>query len=115
MASLYQEWLLDWDHQLRQEQRNVLPFQDNFAGHIVPNTLTNIRTENFEPNLTSHAQPNDQGIICCFKAHCCAKSIECAVDRYECGTSPSQIYDIDQLDAMRLANEAWDEVDTTTI
>ena len=114
-ASLYQEWLLDWDHQLRQEQRNVLLFQDNFAGHIVPDTLTNIHTENFEPNLTSHAQPNDQGIIRCFKAHYRAKSIERAVDRYECGTSPSQIYDIDQLDAMRLANEAWNEVDTTTI
>ena len=81
----------------------------------MPNTLTNIHTENFEPNLTSHAQPNDQGIIRCFKAHYCAKSIEHAVDCYECGTSPSQIYDIDQLDAMRLANKAWNEVDTTTI
>ena len=81
----------------------------------MPDTLTNIRTENFEPNLTSHAQPNDQGIICCFKAHYHAKSIEHAVDHYECGTSPSQIYDIDQLNAMCLANEAWNEVDTTTI
>ncbi|KIM65485.1 hypothetical protein SCLCIDRAFT_112876, partial [Scleroderma citrinum Foug A] len=115
MASLYQEWLLDWDHQLQQEQQNVLLFQDNFAGHIVPDTLMNIHTENFEPNLTSHTQPNDQGIIRCFKAHYHAKSIERAVDRYECGTSPSQIYDIDQLNAMCLANEAWNEVDTTTI
>ena len=94
MALLYQEWLLDWVH------------QDNFAGHIMPNTLTNIHTENFEPNLTSHAQPNDQSIIHCFKAYYCAKFIECTVDHYKCGTSPLQIYDINQLDAMCLATQA---------
>jgi len=61
-ATLYQEWLLDWDRELRSEERKILLLQDNFAGHIVPETLTNICVKNFEPNLTAHVQPNDQGI-----------------------------------------------------
>ena len=114
-GTIYQEWLEDWDTKLRKEGRKILLLQDNFSGHIVPNTLTNIHVENFEPNLTAHVQPNDQGIICCFKARYRAKFINCAVDLYEAGVTPSQIYDIDQLEAMRLADEAWNEVDTTTI
>ena len=114
-ASLYQDWLEDWDHKLRQEQRNVFLLHDNFAGHIVPDTLTNICVEPFEPNLTSHVQPNDQGIIHSFKAHYRMESIEHAIECYEAGTTPSQIYDIDQLAAMCLADDAWNKVDATTI
>jgi hypothetical protein len=114
-ASLYQEWLLDWDRKLRDEGRKILLLQDNFSGHIIPDTLTNIRVENFEPNLTAHVQPNDQGIIRCFKAHYRAKFIQRAVDLYEAGVTPSKIYDINQLEAMRLAQGAWKNVDTTTI
>ena len=62
-SSIYQEWLLDWDRKLRNEGRKVLFFQDNFSGHVVPDSLTNISAINFEPNLTAHVQLNDQGII----------------------------------------------------
>ena len=41
-AMLYQEWLLDWDQKLQDEGRNVLLLQDNFLGHTISNTLTNI-------------------------------------------------------------------------
>jgi DDE superfamily endonuclease len=114
-ASLYQEWLLDWDRKLRQEGRKILLLQDNFSGHIIPDTLTNIHVENFEPNLTAHVQPNDQGIIRCFKAHYRARFIQRAVDLYEAKVTASKIYDINQLEAMRLAQDAWNNVDTTTI
>ena len=114
-ASIYQEWLLDWDQKLRIEGRKILLLQDNFSGHVVPETLTNIQVVNFEPNLTAHVQPNDQGIIRSFKAYYRAKFIQRAVTRYECGTTPAQIYDINQLEAMKLAQAAWDEVDTTTV
>ncbi len=60
---LYQEWILQWDCELQAKKRKVLLLQDNFSGHIVPEGLKNIRVENFEPNLTAHIHPNDQGII----------------------------------------------------
>lgn len=114
-AVLYQEWLLDWDAKLRRKERKILLFQDNFSDHIVPETLTNIHVENFEPNLTAHIQPNYQEIIYCFKAHYRAKFIQCTIDQYNSDVTPSHIYDINQLQAMCLADKAWDEVDTTTI
>ena len=116
-ADLYQEWLQSWDQQLDQQvlPRKILLLQDNFSAHIVPSGLKNIRVEPFKPNLTAHIQPLDQGIICCFKAHYRAKYIERAISHYDEGVTPSKIYDIDQLHAMRLAEAAWQDVDTTTI
>ena len=114
-SNLYQEFLHQWDHDLRQRDRKILLLQDNFSGHIVPNDLQNIHVENFTPNLTAHVQPLDQGIIRCFKGHYRAKYIQRAVDRYDSGITPSNIYEIDQLEAMRLADLAWNNVDATTI
>ncbi|KAF8229971.1 DDE-domain-containing protein [Tricholoma matsutake] len=114
-SMLYQEFLRDWDSKLRVQGWHILLFQDNFSGHIVPDGLTNISVENFEPNLTSHVQPNDASIIHCFKAHYCSKFITRAIDRYDNKVGPSKIYDIDQLEAMRLEDLAWNQVDMTTI
>lgn len=115
ITTFYQEWLLDWDRKLSCEGRKILLLQDNFSGHVVPDNLTSIRVENFKPNLTAHVQPNDQGIIRCFKAHYRAKFIHCTIDLYEASVTPSKIYDIDQLEAMWLAEDAWNKVDATTI
>ncbi|OSC98101.1 DDE-domain-containing protein [Trametes coccinea BRFM310] len=112
---LYREWIEDWDQKLVAEKRKVLLLQDNFSAHVPPETLKAIRVESFEPNLTAHVQPNDQGIIRCFKAHYRAKFIERAIDRYDSGITPAHIYDINQLEAMQLADAAWKEVDAATI
>jgi hypothetical protein len=114
-TKIYQEWLHDWDEKLRQQGRHILVLQDNFSAHTVPDDLTNIRVENFKPNLTAHVQPNDAGIIHCFKAHYRSKFVSRAIDRYDNDIAPALIYKIDQLMAMRLADAAWREVDTTTI
>ena len=68
---LYQEWLIKWNYELQLRNRHILLLQDNFAGHICPKGLTNIKVENFGPNLTAHVQPMDARIIHCFKAHYC--------------------------------------------
>ena len=114
-AQLYEDWIRQWDRELQRQGRKILLLQDNFSGHIVPDDLQNIRVENFEPNLTAHVQPNDQGIIRCFKAHYRARFIQRAVDRYDKGITPTEIYDINQLQAMRIADHAWQSVDATTI
>jgi hypothetical protein len=88
---------------------------DRNSGHIVPDDLTNIKVENFAPNLTVHIQPNDQGIIHCFKAHYQSRFIQHAINCYDNGITSAQIYDINQLQAMRLAATAWYKVDATTI
>jgi hypothetical protein len=114
-AVLYQEWLSSWDNELRLQRRHIVLLQDNFKGHIPPKDLTNIRVENFEPNLTPHVQPADAGIIRCFKAHYRRRYIHRAINRYDKGTTPAKIYEINQLEAMRLAATAWDDVSAETI
>jgi hypothetical protein len=114
-AQLYQDWIQQWDCELDTQNRKILLLQDNFSGHIVPPNLQNIRVENFEPNLMAHVQLQDQGIIRCFKAHYRARFIQRAIDRYDKGITPAEIYDINQLQAMRIADAAWCEVDATTI
>jgi DDE superfamily endonuclease len=114
-AYLYQDWILEWDQVLQEKGWKILLLQDNFSAHIVPDNLQNIQVVNFKPNLTAHVQPKDQGIINCFKTHYRAKFIQRAIDRYDEGISPTLIYEINQLQAMRLADLAWRDVDTTTI
>ena len=114
-GDLYGEWIKSWDQELIEKGCKVILLQDNCSGHIVPKGLQNILMINFEPNLTAHVQPNDQGIIQCFKGHYRAKYILHAIEQYDSGITPSDIYDINQLQAMRLADAAWKEVDTTTI
>lgn len=97
---LYQGWIRDWDKELQSNNRKILLLQDNFSAHKCPDDVRNIKVLNFEPNLTSHVQPLDQGIIKCFKAHYRARYIQRAIDRYDTGITPSEIYDIDQLEAM---------------
>ena len=82
---------------------------------LIPDTLTNIQAENFSANLTTHVQPNDQGIIHCFKAHYQVKFIHHAIDLYENDVTPSAIYEVNQLEAMQLAQHAWNAVNSTTI
>ena len=54
--------------------------------------------------------PNDAGIIRCFKAHYCQFHFSCAIDHYDQGITPSNVYKINQLEAMQLADAAWQEV-----
>ncbi|KAG9224060.1 hypothetical protein CCMSSC00406_0010193 [Pleurotus cornucopiae] len=91
VTTIYQEWIKEWDKRLWREGRQVLLLQDNFSAHNPPDDLTNICVENFAANLTAHVQPDDQGII------------------------RSDIYKIDQLEAMHIADAAWNNVDASTI
>jgi hypothetical protein len=111
----YQEWILLWDRELEGTGRKIILLQDNFSGHVPPEGLRNIWVMNFEPNLTAHVQPMDQGIIKCWKAHYRAAFIRRAIDRYDQGVTPSNIYKINQLEAMRLADAAWQEIEVKTI
>jgi hypothetical protein len=112
---LYQEWLRDVDRDMRRQKRQILLLQDNFKGHTVPDGITNVRVEFFRPNLTAHVQPMDAGIIRCFKSHYRRLTMQRALDRYDTDISPSKIYDIDQLESMRLADLAWKTVSSDTI
>ncbi|GAA5919619.1 hypothetical protein JCM5296_000210 [Sporobolomyces johnsonii] len=69
-GELFIEWILLWDAELRKEGRHILLLLDNFSGHSrIVAGLSNIKFEFLTPNMTSHIQPLEQGLIRSFKAH----------------------------------------------
>lgn len=115
--SLYSEWLCDWDEEPRCHNRKIIYFHDNFSAHLsgTPDDLTQIRVENFRANLTAHVQPLNARIIRNFKGRYRRLFVERAVDRYDSGITPALIYEINQLEAMQIAAQAWDAVEPKTI
>jgi hypothetical protein len=93
--------------------RTICLFIDNFSSHNIAYEPTNVQVEWFKPNLTSHVQPLDTGIIRCFKAHYhrtfCIRALDCD------NAGERDIYNINLLEAMLMAREAWDAVSATMI
>src|SRR5215471_18481671 len=99
---------------MQQQNRKVLLLVDNATSHIYdPTKIPHIRVEFLDPNMTSHIQPMDAGIIRCFKAHYRKFYILHALDRDEDGEN--DIYHIDQLQGMKLALKAWACVSAKTV
>ena len=84
---IFSDWLLKLNSNLKILNRHILLLIDNAGGHnITEDTkkkLTHVDLEYFDPNVTSHIQPLDMGIIRSFKAHYrkalvrhCLKTIE---------------------------------------
>ncbi|KIK91548.1 hypothetical protein PAXRUDRAFT_90992, partial [Paxillus rubicundulus Ve08.2h10] len=73
----------------------------------------NIHLEFFEPDMTSFGQPCNAGIICCFKAldHCSFCSHTLDLDE----VGEQEIYKINLLKGMMMAEKEWGEVTPETI
>jgi DDE superfamily endonuclease len=106
-------WIKGLDIKMQLQSRKICLFIDNFSGHNIAYKPTNIRLEWFEPNLTSHIQPLDAGIIHCFKALYHRAFCLHALELDDAGEA--NIYKINLLEAMMMAKEAWDNVSSTTI
>jgi hypothetical protein len=99
---------------MRRQKRKVLLIIDNAPSHIFnPANITNTEVVFLEPNMTSHIQPMDAGIIKAFKAHYRRLYIRRAIDRDEAGYQ--DIYHIDQLEAQQLSIEAWAQITSKTV
>ena len=101
------------DIKMRAQNRKICLLIDNFSGHGIDYEPRNIQLEYFEPNLTSFVQPLDAGVIRCFKAHYRRAFCIRAIDLDEAGER--DIYKINILEAMLMANEAWNAVEPSTI
>jgi hypothetical protein len=98
---------------MKGEGRHVLLIIDNFSGHSIQYQPTNVQIEFFEPNLTSFVQPLDAGIIRCVKAHYRGNFCQRAIDLDEAGER--EIYKINLLEGMVMADAAWKAITPETI
>ena len=91
------------------QKRKICLTVDNAPSHIFnASKLTNVEVMFLDPNMTSHIQPMDAGIIWAFKAHYRRLFILQALQRFDSGET--ELYQIDQLEAMHLVNEAWAQI-----
>ena len=109
----YLRWIKQWDVKLQLDNRHIALTLDNFTGHSIqyePKCITFIY---FQPGLTSHIQPLDAGIIRCFKAHYRHEFCLCAIQQDD--AEEQDIYKINLLEAMVMAEQAWKWVSPTTL
>ncbi|XP_061191526.1 tigger transposable element-derived protein 6-like [Saccostrea echinata] len=111
-SELFQDWIKDFDRQMRLSNRKVILLVDNAASHNQGDLiLRNVKLHFLPPNTTAHIQPMDAGIIKAFKAHyrrqLVAHYIDCAEKNKE------QTVDLRQ--ALHMVKMAWDCVSTKTI
>jgi len=60
---IFNDWLIDFDTEMKKKKRKILLLIDNCTPHNAPPKLDNIRVEYFPSNCTAVLQPLDQGII----------------------------------------------------
>ena len=102
---IFQEYLKQLDLHVG---RPIVLLVDNASSHNWDNLiLCNIKVIPFPPNTTSKLQPLDAGIIAAFKHHYRRKQIAWGLDQLDEGRNP---YSIDQLQAMRWAQAAWNSL-----
>lgn len=118
-SNIFTEFVLKWDRQLEKNKRKILLVIDNCSAHPEISGLTNIRIEFLPPNSTSVIQPMDQGVIRSFKAHYRKQLILMLLDRREqmgeTSNANAQMLNVNVLEAIRLMNDAWENVSSTCI
>ncbi|QRV79154.1 tigger transposable element-derived protein 4 [Ceratobasidium sp. AG-Ba] len=114
VQSIWHNFLSDLNTRMAQQHRHILLLIDNAPSHRhTASDYPNLRIEPLAPNLTAWIQPMDAGIIRCFKAHYRNGLTRLVLDRDNAGIE--KIYNISQLEGMRLAAAAWDAVSASTI
>jgi hypothetical protein len=91
---------------MRRQGRYIVLLCGNAPSHKHnPVDYPHVRVEFLAANLTAWIQPLDAGIIASFKAQYKRRYIRLALEQDSEGAA--DIYKIDQLQAMRLAEAAW--------
>lgn len=111
-SDLFENWLKNLNKKMKNDKRKIVLFIDNCTGHSRIPKMENVKVEFLLPNTTSKLQPLDQGIIQSFKVKYRHQVVKKILSEMEDGVSPSGV---NILQAMRMADKAWNNVSSTTI
>ncbi|CCO27126.1 Tigger transposable element-derived protein 6 OS=Homo sapiens GN=TIGD6 PE=2 SV=2 [Rhizoctonia solani AG-1 IB] len=111
---LWKSYLHYLDEMMGREGRRILLICDNASSHKHDaSTFTNLHIEFLSPNLTPWLQPMDAGVIAAFKSQYRRRFARLAIRRDDAGIA--NIYKINQLEAMKIAADAWESISPETI
>lgn len=112
-ANIFRNTLTELNQRMIKENRNILLFIDNCSAHPKL-SFTNIKLLFFPPNTTSVLQPMDQGVIRSFKSFYRRGVSKRLISHLENGNS-AKLSELTLLDAIYIANKAWNNVTQQTI
>lgn len=113
-GEIFERYMLELDEKFTVENRKVLFFVDNCPAHpksVVPK-LKAITLLYFPPNMTSHVQPMDSGVIKNLKKHYRERLVMSKLEDMEASRTGTSIT---LLDAIKHLVEAWNDVTPSTI
>jgi hypothetical protein len=111
-TNIFEDWLLEWNRQLRTQNRRIILILDNCTAHSHP-TLSNIKLHFLPPNCTSKLQPLDLGIIKNFKVYYRRSMLDEILLTLEKDATAIPSFTVGQ--AITLMTNAWRQVTSTTI
>uniref|UniRef100_U9T025 DDE-1 domain-containing protein n=1 Tax=Rhizophagus irregularis (strain DAOM 181602 / DAOM 197198 / MUCL 43194) TaxID=747089 RepID=U9T025_RHIID len=117
-VSIWNDYLMKLDTQMRLQHRNILLLVDNAPVHIInENTnLTNVAVHFLPPNTTAHLQPCDAGIINSFKTQYRKLLVRNRVEAYEISQELNKaVILLNIYDAINFSKDAWNAVSQQTI
>ncbi|XP_071041913.1 tigger transposable element-derived protein 6-like [Parasteatoda tepidariorum] len=68
-SSVFTEWVMPLNKQMKQRKRKILLFINNCPAHPSDLSFSNVKVQFLPANTTSYLQPLDQGIIQAFNLH----------------------------------------------
>jgi hypothetical protein len=111
---IFKQWMQDFDDCMGVEGHKVLLLIDNFSGHKWDEEkIKNIQVEPLTPNLTSHIQLMDAGIIWKLKAHYKKSILAHSLDQEMDGER--DVFELDMLEAIWFLEAGWDRLSAVTI
>ena len=109
--AIFKEWLLSVNEEQAMAGRHICLVLDNFTGHVLDITFSNVKLVYLSPGMTSMLQPLDCGIIYSFKTKYKNKLVQLYLDQSANGVSRK----IDIRKAIDYVATAWNEVSIDTI
>lgn len=111
-SAIFKEIMIDWDVELKKQNRNILLLLDNCSAHPdISMFLSNIKLHWLPPNTTSLLQPLDAGIIQNFKIHYKKGLVQEYIRHIDLNIK----FDVTVYDAIINVYDAWERVTTCTI
>ncbi|RLN93754.1 hypothetical protein BBJ28_00018611 [Nothophytophthora sp. Chile5] len=119
-ADVFCVWLQAWNRELVAANRRVLLLLDKFRGHTTDLTgISNIQLTFFSPLVTERMQPCSVGLSDAFHALYRRSIVKRAtnrlVNREEEAAGIEDLFEIDQLEAMKEAKAAWQRVEAEVV
>lgn len=118
---IFNEWLLEWNEELKQAKRKVVLFVSSCAVHARIDFLSHVRLEFIPHNVTCNTQPMSLGIIENLKMHYRCKLVTFVKRAMEASVlSPQSTIEaitskINLLQAVEFLSDSWQSVSCATI